>query len=154
MIVTKTYRIYVLGAFVLGNLLIPCTTYAVTPWQSDVGVTIAASKDTTARTITYTVTVTNNGDDDAREAGVVIHIGSLSVNRKTNSAAYACTTQSISNLNYVKCTRATNMTVRESAKFTVVANNPTNGPHEANAQAWSISPDQTPANNSATSVVK
>ncbi len=123
-------------------------------WKGDVRVTIAATKNVVAHQITYTITVTNLGDDDARNV-IISHTPGYNdgLNGMTIASVAAtsatCTPTLVNNFVLsVACTPIT-LAVRATATVTVVVNNPGDIARTGSAQAMGITPDPVPANNQA-----
>jgi hypothetical protein len=118
-------------------------------WRANMGVTVAATKDSFAKKITYVFEATNHGDDDARSAVLVAHFPpGVTVSTVTSRAFDTCSAPTTvgSGASYVQCARAS-IGVHATSSLTVTVNNPGNAASQASGQVSNISPDPIVANN-------
>lgn len=118
-------------------------------WRANMGVTITATKDSVAKTITYVIDATNAGDDDARQVAMAAHFQSGVTVLSANSGAFDSCSVPASNAlgdRYITCSLSS-LGVHAKATLTVVVSNPTNAWSQASAQVFNITPDPLVGNN-------
>lgn len=118
-------------------------------WRANLGVTIAATKDPVAKTVSYVFETANQGDDDARLLVFAAHFGpGVTVTSVNTSAFDSCTAPAkVGNgSSYIQCTRSS-LGVRAKLSLSATVSNPTNGTTQASAQVFNLSPDPIVDNN-------
>lgn len=123
-------------------------------WKGNIGVTISGVKDTVAQRITYTMTVKNYGDDDARNV-VISHTpsyvqGIAGMSFVSVSASTATCQGSAVGIGWSVACNPITLGVGVTETITVVVNNTGNSARTGTVQAMGITPDPYPANNFAT----
>jgi uncharacterized protein DUF11 len=127
------------------GVLVPSAASALEEWRADLRVTMTATEDAAAGTVTHVVTVRNQGDDAAREVRIT-HIPVLGMTPAVPSGCWLFTVYA--GVNAVQC-RVPILNVGATAQITVVTDNTaaTGVRRVTTAQAMGASPDANGADN-------
>ena len=142
---------FLIAAILTASISATAFAASTIPLRSDMSVAMAASKESVKKQILYTVTVKNNGENEARD--VILSMTTppgLDIVTMEKGAFDSCSRVTVTEgLVAIRCKKEA-LPLNGTATLTMRVGNPTDGGGEASAQVFNMVPDHVPANNFAT----